>query len=70
MREDSGTPNSPDVLRAPDFPCRECAAGNHVYCLDDGSSTVDCDCPCGDENMDAAAKELYRQVDEFLGGRK
>lgn len=29
--------------------CAECQAGRHVYCLDDGSSTVECECPCSDD---------------------
>jgi hypothetical protein len=28
--------------------CRECKKGHHIYCLDDGSSTVVCRCRCGD----------------------
>lgn len=33
--------------------CSECAKGHHIYCLDDGSSTVTCRCPCGDDSRPA-----------------
>lgn len=59
---------SPNVTSLP--VCPECAAGRHVYCLDDGSSTWTdkCRCTCRDEQSPATSLERGNQGDPAISG--
>lgn len=55
QRDTSNQDRDPAISQVTPLPvCRECAKGHHIYCLDDGSSTVTCRCTCGDESRPAS----------------
>lgn len=47
LQVEDSSPSPPEGATALPI-CRECMKGHHVYCLDDGSSTVTCRCTCRD----------------------
>lgn len=49
---DASNPASSPVATLP--VCSECAKGHHVYCLDDGTSTAECRCPCREDSDPAS----------------